>query len=96
MAKAEDLTITYEENGIELVKEIDKVILAKGAWATILFMYKDWDKKTEQYGDTKFTIRRYQKSNDEYYSKSKFNISSVKQAAKIVEALQGWIEKENG
>jgi len=94
MSKAEDLTISYEESGIELVKEIDKVILAKGAWVTILFMYKEWNKKTEEYGDLKFTIRRYQKSNDIYNSKSKFNISSIKQAKKIVDALTSWIDKE--
>ncbi len=37
---AEELTINYEEEGVLLVKELDKVILSKGAWTTILFRYQ--------------------------------------------------------
>ncbi len=33
----DELSIQYEEDGEVLVRELDKVILSKGAWATILF-----------------------------------------------------------
>jgi hypothetical protein len=88
----DELTVTYEENGIETVKELDKKVLTKGAWSTIIFRYQDWDRQKEQYGPDKYTIRRYQKRNGEYQQKSKFNISSKDQAEKIIEALQGWIK----
>mgnify|MGYP003573606955 CR=1 FL=1 len=88
----DELTVTYEENGIETVKELDKQVLTKGAWSTIIFRYQDWDRQKEQYGPDKFTIRRYQKRNGEYQQKSKFNISSKDQAEKIIEALQNWIK----
>jgi hypothetical protein len=88
----DELTVTYEENGIETVKELDKQVLTKGAWSTIIFRYQDWDRQKEQYGPDKYTIRRYQKRNGEYQQKSKFNISSKDQAEKIIEALQGWIK----
>ena len=87
----DDLTVTYMEDGVETVKELDKVVLSKGAWATIIYRYQDWDKKLDGYGPDKFTIRRYQKRNGEYRQKSKFNISSVAQAEKIIEALQNWM-----
>jgi hypothetical protein len=87
----DELTVTYEENGIETVKELDKQVLTKGAWSTIIFRYQDWDRQKEQYGPDKYTIRRYQKRNGEYQQKSKFNISSKDQAEKIIEALQQWI-----
>ncbi|HYQ71077.1 MAG: hypothetical protein PVF08_08425 [Gammaproteobacteria bacterium] len=87
----DELTVTYEENGIETVKELDKQVLTKGAWSTIIFRYQDWDRQKEQYGPDKYTIRRYQKRNGEYQQKSKFNISSKDQAEKIIEALQNWI-----
>ena len=32
----EDLTVTYTEDGIDVVKELDKQILSKGAWTTII------------------------------------------------------------
>jgi len=88
----DELTVTYEENGIETVKELDKQVLTKGAWSTIIYRYQDWDRQKEQYGPDKYTIRRYQKRNGEYQQKSKFNISSRDQAEKIIEALQNWIK----
>ena len=90
----EELTVTYEDGGIETVKELDKQILSKGAWATVIYRYQDWNRSKEEYGADKFTIRRYQKRNGEYQQKSKFNISSEKQAKEIIEALKGWIGEE--
>ncbi|MBG0778140.1 MAG: hypothetical protein H0S85_17075 [Desulfovibrionaceae bacterium] len=88
----EEITIDYEEDGVLIVKELDKVVLSKGAWTTIIFRYVQWDRTREEYGPDRFVIRRYRKVNDEYRSQSKFNISSTDQARKIVAALQGWIE----
>ncbi|MES9943764.1 MAG: hypothetical protein ABW080_02265 [Candidatus Thiodiazotropha sp.] len=86
----EELSVTYSEDGIDVVKELDKVVLSKGAWTTIIFRYQDWDRAKQQYGADKFTIRRYQKRSGEYMQKSKFNISSKDQAKGIIEALQKW------
>lgn len=87
----EELTVTYEDDGIETVKELDKKVLTKGAWATVIYRYKDWNRSKEEYSPDKFTIRRYQKRDGEYQQKSKFNISSEKQAREIIAALQGWL-----
>ncbi len=89
----DEITMNYEENGQQLVKELDKVILTKGAWSTILFKYQDWNRKDEQFGPTKFSIRRYQKREGSYRPKSKFNISSVDQAKKVIAGLTPWIEE---
>ncbi|MCK5479922.1 MAG: hypothetical protein KAJ06_02215 [Gammaproteobacteria bacterium] len=88
----EELTVSYVEDGIETVKELDKKVLTKGAWSTIIYRYQDWNRSKEEYGPDKYTIRRYQKRNGEYQQKSKFNISSKDQAEKVIEALQGWIK----
>lgn len=88
----DELTVRYEEDGIETVKELDKVVLSKGAWSTILYRYQDWDRAKQVYGPDKYTIRRYQKRNGVYMQKSKFNISSKDQAKSIIEALQNWIK----
>lgn len=89
----DDLTVQYEENGQILIKEIDKVVLSKGAWTTILFRYQQWRPETDDYGPDKYVIRRYKKSGGEYRQQSKFTISSPEQARKIVDALLSWIEK---
>jgi len=91
---AEDLTVDYMEDGNLVSKQLDKVILTKGAWSTIIFRYQDWDRRKEEYGPDKFSVRRYQKRNGEYQQKSKFNISSRDQAQKIIDALQTWLKED--
>ncbi len=88
----DEITIDYEEDGIKLVKEINKEVLSKGAWTTIMFRYKQWNKATEDYSEDKYTIRRYRKLHGSYSAQSKFNISSAKQGQKIVDTLQTWIK----
>jgi hypothetical protein len=87
----DDITINYEEEGVQVVDELDKAVLSRGAWVTIIFRYRQWEQSKEDYGPDRFTIRRYRKINDEYRQQAKFNISSADQARKIVEALNGWI-----
>ncbi|MBM4311130.1 MAG: hypothetical protein FJ119_09335 [Deltaproteobacteria bacterium] len=88
----QELTISYSEEGIELVRELDKEVLTKGAWSTIMFRYQDWDKAKSVYGPEKYSIRRYRKINNEYRQQSKFNISSRDQARQIIGALSRWVE----
>ncbi len=87
----DDLTVEYSDGGLVTVKELDKVVLSKGAWATVMFRYQDWDAKAQAYGPDRYTIRRYQKRSGTYYQKSKFNISSKDQAEKIIQTLRTWI-----
>jgi hypothetical protein len=86
----DELTVTYEEGGVETVKELDKKVLTKGAWATVMYRYQEWSPAKEEYSADKFTIRRYQKRDGNYQQKSKFNISSVDQAKSMIEILQEW------
>lgn len=88
----DELTVNYEEEGTLVVKELDKEVLSKGSWATLLFRYQEFDQTKGEYGPDKYTIRRYQKRNGQYQAKAKFNISSAAQAEKIVETLTRWLK----
>ncbi len=87
----DEITITYNDNGTETVKELEKHVLTKGAWTTIMFKYQDFENAKNDYGAVKYSIRRYQKRNGQYWLKSKFNISSDDQAKKIIDVLNGWM-----
>lgn len=89
----DELTINFEEEGELVVKELDKEILSKGTWATILFRYQQWDRSKNGYGPDRYSIRRYRKVNDEYRQQAKFNISSRDQASKIIATLQKWLQE---
>ena len=80
-----------DETGQQLVKQVKKEVLTSGAWSTIMFMYQDFDKRAGEFGPLKIRIVRYQKRGGKFISQSKFNISSAKQAKKIVEIIQNWL-----
>ncbi len=90
----DELTVEYREGEQLVVRELDKAVLSKGAWATVIFRYQDLNRATGEYGPEKYTIRRYQKRNGVYRQQSKFNISSRDQAMRIIEVLQGWVKEE--
>ncbi len=86
----EELSVAYEEEGIEVIKELDKAVLTKGTWATLVFRYQQWEPAKEAYSEDKYTIRRYRKMKGEYRAQSKFNVSGREQALKLIEILQEW------
>ena len=88
----DDLTIGYEEDGRVVVEELDKAILSKGSWATVLYKYREYDRRKEEMGKVKFSLRRYQKRNGSYRQQAKFNISSTDQATAVVDTLGTWIK----
>jgi hypothetical protein len=89
----DELTVEYFEGEEMTVKELDKIVLTKGAWATLMYRYQDLDRKTGDFGPEKYTIRRYQKRNGEYSQRSKFNISSKDQAKSVIAALTKWTDE---
>ncbi len=89
----EELTVAYEEDGIEVVKELDKAVLTKGTWATLVFRYQQWEPAKNAYSADKYTVRRYRKMGGEYRAQSKFNISGQEQAQKLIEILSAWVKE---
>ncbi len=94
--KIDDLTVNYTQDDIQLVKEVDKAVLTRGSWTTIMFLFTELDKNTNEFGPEKVSIRRYQKRNGVYKQQSKFNISSGKQAHQIIENLHKWFPEATG
>jgi hypothetical protein len=89
----EALTVAYEEDGVEVIRELDKAILTKGTWATLVFRYQQWEESKNAYSDDKYTIRRYRKMGGEYRQQSKFNISGRDQAQSLIAILQEWLRR---
>src|SRR5438309_12027577 len=84
----DELTYDYEDEGKLVRKEVDRAVLSKGAWATIMFLYRELDRKTEEFRDPKIAIVRFKKSGGNYRKQSSFNISSEKQARQIVDVIE--------
>ncbi|MDR3037750.1 MAG: hypothetical protein LBV21_00405 [Candidatus Adiutrix sp.] len=85
-----DITVNYEEEGELLVEEIDKVILTRGAWTSILFRYRERERRSGAMGPPKATLRRYQKYQGVFKKRDAINLSA--DAAKtLVETLGQWL-----
>ena len=95
MSDHEEFSISYEKDGREIIREMDKAVLSKGAWATVMFLYQERGRKSEEWGSPKVRIQRYRKVEGSYRTQTKFNISSARQAGKIVEILRRWYELED-
>ncbi|GAB4558193.1 MAG: hypothetical protein Tsb0020_03010 [Haliangiales bacterium] len=86
----DDISYDYEEEGKLVRQELKREVLSKGAWSTIMFLYKEIDRKTDEWRAPKVAIVRYKKWNGAYRKQSSFNISSEKQARQIIAALEDW------
>lgn len=88
----DEITYDYEEDGKLVRKELKREVLSKGSWSTIMFLYQELDRKTDEWRAPKAAIVRYQKRNGVYRKQSSFNISSAKQAEQIATTLTTFFE----
>ncbi len=86
----EDLTYDYEEDGTLVRKEIDRVILTKGGWATMMFLFQELDRNSGKFRAPKMAIVRFKKAKGVYRKQSSLNISGEKQARQIAEVFEKW------
>jgi hypothetical protein len=92
----DELSYDYEEEGRKVREELDREVLSKGAWCTIMFKFRELDRKTEEWRPAKAAIVRYKKSGGVYRKQSSFNISSDKQARAIVATIDRWFPEGAG
>ena len=89
----DEISIDYfDENGQQIIKQLDKQVLSKGAWTTIMFLFVEWDRRKNAWSAPKACIDRFQKKNGEYRTQSKFKFTSAKQAKQIMNVFQGWMD----
>jgi hypothetical protein len=87
----DELTIQYEEEGQVLIEELDKLILNRGAWTTILFLYREWNAKTEDFSLPKAGLRRYQKTGGAFRKRDGINLTE-KSIPMLIAQLQSWFK----
>jgi hypothetical protein len=89
----DELTYDYEDEGVLVRKQLEKVVLTKGAWATLMFLYQELDKTSGKFRAPKMAIVRFKKFQGSYRKQSSFNVSSEKQARQITEVFESWYQK---
>lgn len=87
----DDITINYEDDGQLMVEELEKIVLSRGAWSTILFRYRERSRQTGEFGPPKATLRRYQKTQGVFRKRDAVNFSA-ESAQKLLDALGQWLK----
>jgi hypothetical protein len=89
----DELTYDYEDEGVLVRKQIDRAVLTKGSWATVMFLFQELDRAKGTFRPPKMAIVRFKKSKGSYRKQSSFNISSEKQARQIAAVFEEWYPK---
>ena len=45
----DELTYDYEDEGVLVRKEIDRAVLTKGSWATVMFLFQELDRQKNRF-----------------------------------------------
>ena len=88
----DEITINYEEDGILVIEELEKIVLNRGAWTTILFLFRERDRRTGEFGLPKAGLRRYQKFRGLFRKRDAINLSE-KTAKILLEKLTEWFDQ---
>ncbi|HET6613218.1 MAG TPA: hypothetical protein VFG83_14575 [Kofleriaceae bacterium] len=86
----DEISYDYEEDGTLVRRELQREVLSKGAWSTIMFLFQELDRKNDTWRDPKIAIVRYKKWNGVYRKQSSFNVSSEKQARQMIATMEKW------
>ncbi|MDR0549193.1 MAG: hypothetical protein LBI10_07275 [Deltaproteobacteria bacterium] len=87
-----DISVETENEGEIVVEQLEKVVLTKGVWSTIIFRYRERNRKTNEFGPPKATLRRYQKSKGVYRKRDAVNLT-LDSATLLISVLQDWIDQ---
>jgi hypothetical protein len=85
----DDLSVNYEEEGEVVVEELDKLVLHRGSWTTVLFLYRERDRTSGQFGPPKAGLRRYQKYQGVFRKRDAINLSE-KTIPLLTNKLKEW------
>lgn len=87
---AEHISCSWFQDGKWLVLQEEAHVLSDGAWATVVFKFRELDPRTDRYRPSKFSMRRYRRVNGAYRYTSGFNLTSERQMRDTVDVLLGF------
>ena len=92
----DELTYDHEDDGVLVRKQLDRVVLARGSWATVMFLFQDLDRATGAYAAPRMAIVRFQKWKGGYRKHSAFNVSNAAQARELTAVFDRWVPQMIG
>jgi hypothetical protein len=89
----DELTYDVEEDGVLVRRQLERVVLGGGAWATVMFLYQERERATGGFGAPKISVARFKKFRGAYRRHSAFTLASVEQARALTDTFERWFDK---
>lgn len=90
-ADLDDLDFNVESDDGQLVRrQLEKVVLSRGVWATVLFLYEDRDRETGAWKSPRMSVVRFQKWKGAYRKHSGFSVTDKQQAQALLDVFERW------
>jgi|SRR5450432_1326369 len=86
----DELTYDREDDGVLVRKQLERVILERGAWATVLFVYQELDRDTGAFHAPRMTIVRFKKWRGAFRKHASFSIEGAQQARQLAVVFERW------
>jgi hypothetical protein len=86
----DELTYDQEVDGVLVRRQLDRAVLARGAWATVMFLFEELDRTTGAYGAPRMAIMRFQKWKGGWRKHAAFNVANAAQADELAAVLARW------
>lgn len=90
IADLDELTYDAEEDGVLVRRQLERVVVAQGPWATVMFLFQELDRATGAYRAPKIALVRFQKWRGGYRKQSALTLASAAQARQIGAVLAAW------
>jgi hypothetical protein len=89
----DEISASFSMLGTKLRKQLAKLVLRTGgAWATIAFLFRDFDKDFGDFGDPKVMLATF-KSDGEFYKRQNYFIVKDRETAKdVIKLLEEWFD----
>ena len=89
--QVDDLTVRWQDNGVDTVLELAKVVLAASpSWATLAFLARERDPNTGDWRAPRVQLRRYKRRGGKWIVDKHFALTTSAQAMNLIDALSGW------
>jgi len=89
-ADLDELTYDLDEDGALVRRQLERVVLTRGAWSTVLFLYEELDRRTGAFRPPRAAVVRFQKVRGGYRKHSAFVVGSADEMGVLLSTLGRW------
>ena len=85
----DDISFDWEEDGRQVRRELDRRVLSRGGWPTVMYLYQELDLQTDAWRPAKVALVRYQSKRGMLRKHASITLGEVK-SLELAAALEQW------